>query len=162
MSMQLTAAAPTPIPTLPNQDFSGFLSKAGILCKNSYINTIDKINSAYAPFPGIVVKDTDPLPGMSLVIDDFLQQASSTSEVKTLVCILTEREKSVEYTNGSIGYKLVQTVNILSWPDGKLYFSNTITGRGTAPFGVTTNPGAPIYGDEPLLEVMDWVVSKIN
>ena len=96
---------------------------------------------------------------------DFLQQASTPDEVQTLVCVLTDRTKTWDYSNGSVGYTIIRKVNILSWPGGTLLLQNKFS--GSSPQQIITSstplePNSSIYGSDPKDAIMDWVVSVIE
>ena len=142
------------------------LEKASSLCLNSFNSSNNPVNPLKVPYPAVVFTDTDSDAGMTFDgKSDFLQQASTPAEVRTLVCMRTDRNKTYSYTNGSIGYRITQKVNILSWPDGTLLLQNEFSGSspqqivfGSAPI----KPNSSIYGSFPKKELRDWVVSVIE
>ncbi len=162
----LIAMEPTAIPRLSNQDLSSMLARASTLCSNSSNSSGKPTNPIRVPFPGVVITDIDRGPDMEFSWEsDFLQQASTPDEVQTLVCILTDRAKIWDYSNGSVGYTIIRKVNILSWPDGTLLLQNEFS--GSSPQQIITSstplePNSSIYGSDPKDAIMDWVVSVIE
>lgn len=162
----LIAMEPTAIPRLSNQDLSGMLASASTLCSNSSYSSSRPANPIRVPFPGVVITDADRGPDMEFNWEsDFLQQASTPDEVETLVCVLTDRTKTWDYSNGSVGYTIIKRVNILSWPGGNLLLQNEFS--GSSPQQIITSstplkPNSAIYGSDPKDKIMDWVISVIE
>jgi hypothetical protein len=159
------AGRPTEIPRLADQDLSGLISEASTLCRLSFEDDSSPNSIARAPSPAVVIKDTDPTYFESYTSEqDFLQQASNAAEVKSLVCIRTDREKTGDYSGGRSGYRLILSVHILSWPDGQLLAGKIFEGSGPGgPFVLSSaKPGDPIYGAEPTQAVMDYVLSILD
>jgi hypothetical protein len=80
------------------------------------------------------------------------------------VCIRTDREKTGDYSGGSIGYRLNLYVNIISWPEGELLFAEKFQGPSPLQYILSPNlkPGDPIYGGEPIQDVKDYVLSVLD
>jgi hypothetical protein len=84
-------------------------------------------------------------------------------DVKTLVCIRTDRKKTGDYSGGRSGFRLMQDVHIINWPEGKWLAAETFKGDSPGQMVLTsTQPGDPIYGPEPIQQLMNYVVFVID
>ena len=152
---------PTAIPTLAFQDLSGLWPQASTLCHRAFGAPLPSERVYSIPTPAVTIQDSTKSGDMTFELDDFLYQASTAEDVASLVCIAVDREETGQYTDGSMGYRLILSVRMVSWPEGEVLNGFELEGSAPQRIVMGHTPGEPIYGDEPRAELLEWITALL-
>lgn len=130
----------------------------------------DAVSVCRSAFSAPVVEGSLAGPGMYLLTTryednqwkpvSFPHQAQSPEQVKTLVCILQDREYVGQYVpvggvpGGGAAYRITWEVRLVSWPEGKVLRAKTV--RGGEPPKSKASSGDR-YGPQPRTALGDWL-----
>lgn len=151
----LPTATTTPTPTVAPQSLE---AEASALCEAAFSASVTKkeFSSPLITLRRILYVENAVWEYRDLVP---FYTASSADEVRSILCIQQNRDRTGTYSDGEAAYRLTWALRVVEWPGGAVVASGNFRGADPTYFKSGAGPG---YGSSPSNELFDWLAEFIH
>lgn len=151
----LPTATTPPTPTIAPQSLE---AEASVLCEAAFSASVTKKEFSS---PLIALRKILYVEDAAWEYQDLVPfyTALSADEVRSILCIQQNRDRTGTYSDGEAAYRLTWALRVVEWPGGAVVASGNFRGADPTYFKSGAGPG---YGSRPSNELFDWLAEFVH